>query len=1796
MQQGTLSGYLYVHQYGLDSNALPFTSSWSPSNPAIASLSPTSGTAGDSVSINGANFGYSQLGSTVTFNGVQANVSSWSNSSIVVQVPHSAATGNVLVTVGGVPSNGVSFTVLAPVIASLSPNAGAVGAAVTIAGTKFGQYQGSSFVYFNGSTANVTAWSDTSITVTVPNYATTGDVVVYRTAAIGFGTVLNSTSSNGVPFTVTSNPIINGLSSNSGLPGKVITISGSNFGWDQTVGTVTFNGTAAVPTSWSPTAITTTVPSGATSGNVVVTVNGVASNGVNFTVPSLTSISIAPNNPSVAVGSTQQFRATGSYSDGSTQSIGTANWTSSATSVASINGAGNATAVAQGQTVVQATVGGVVGSTTLTVTTTMGNFASTGNLTTARGGHTATLLINGKILIAGGEDGNSKSLSSAELYNPASGTFAATGSLNLARKGHTAGLLSNGMVLIAGGRDSRSVPTATAELYDPSTGTLFSTGNLNTPREYATATILNDGRVLIIGGQASFGILSSAELYDPAIGTFTATGSLNSARVYHTATLLNDGTVLVVGGQGATGTALATAELYDPSTGLFTATTANPNAARYLHTATLLNNGTVLISQGFDSSLNVLGSAELYDPANGTFTSTGSPNTPRNGASATLLGNGSVLLAGGYDSNLAGLLSAEAYDPATASFATIGNATTARRFHTATRLTNGNVLLAGGLDSSFTPLSTSELYQPATTAPAALVSIAVTPSNPSMSIGIAQRLIATGTFSNGSSQTLASVSWSSSDSAVATVTNDSTNSGSVYALATGSVTINACAGSTCGSATITVPSSQLTSIAITPANAVVVTGSSIAYFATGTYTNGGTQDLTAFVTWSSSSPSVATISAIGVATSVSTGTTTITASYGGTSASVNLSVTKPISSISISPQNPSITVGATQQFSATATYTDGTTGNVTNIVQWATQAAQVATASVGGSVTAVGQGNTVVSASSGGVTRSTNLTVTAPILTISSVSPTSGVAGTQVSVSGSGFGNTQGTGMVWLGTVPGTVVSWSDTQVIATVAMGSSSGVTRIQQNGASSNSMPFTVITPLITSLNPTSAPVGTQVTIDGSGFGGVQGNGQVWLGTTAGAVSSWSDTQIVATVAAGSTSGNAQVLQNGVFSNSVPFAVTGGAPRITGITPNSGPVGTVVAIRGTGFGSQQSNGIAWIGGTYATVLQWSDSFIVATVATNAVSGVVKAQQNGLWSNGKAFKVTGMNSGSGAMTLNPTSVSMVVGDTRALQALDAGGQQVMGLPWSSSDTSLLTLSTDDPPVLTAIAPGTVTITAGSASADVTVYTGPALALGTTIWSNPGDGSGVNNSGNIQAIQADGRVAWTASVPVNDTPMYLPDFQGGMAILDRNQESIYKLDGMTGQRYPAYAPQNHDIGAPALHTDGTVIASDASFDPAMGNITSAWVTGIDPTIGQPKFQSPTPVSTSDLSVNGQVCQLKYPNRGQTSTFAIPSDPIIAGDGFAYSTYVTSHGQTQVDDAVQPYPLGAYTAFAQLSKDMPDQSGSGGDASAVIGDIALMKAILGLPPINFSHPSGIWDDMAVAVQNGNLSQANSDRAFEAPQFVPLCNVNSSGTTELHIVKVGSDGSSSDTLVKQWQTSGNTVYGRVPNNLWSYTTTQSGFQVPVFRYFITNADQGVMLSWEALQLAYCAASTDMGCTSNVNASAEYHLTSVPGGDAIMPAAVPYQNYPIQPVLQLEDGTYVGMVWSGTTPIAEFDPNNPFTSNGILFQGTPSMVKFDASGNILGVASGYIPQMATSDGGVIGSSYSTTRHACVGAKHDF
>ena len=174
-------------------------------------------------------------------------------------------------------------------------------------------------------------------------------------------------------------------------------------------------------------------------------------------------------------------------------------------------------------------------------------------------GHTATLLPNGKVLLAGGfvnsvwDYSDSVSGNGAGLYDSATGVFSGTGNMTANRGDHTATLLANGKVLITGGADQDPTGTglASAELYDPSTGTFTQTGSMAVGRFLHTATLLQSGKVLIVGGALTSASdpVATAEVYDPATGTFTMTGAMATAREQHTATLLADGRVLIAAAQ-----------------------------------------------------------------------------------------------------------------------------------------------------------------------------------------------------------------------------------------------------------------------------------------------------------------------------------------------------------------------------------------------------------------------------------------------------------------------------------------------------------------------------------------------------------------------------------------------------------------------------------------------------------------------------------------------------------------------------------------------------------------------------------------------------------------------------------------------------------------------------------------------------------------------------------------------------------------------------------------------------------------------------------------------------------------------------------------------------------------------------------------------------------------------------------------------------------------------------------------------------------------------------------------------
>src|SRR5262245_16065263 len=347
-------------------------------------------------------------------------------------------------------------------------------------------------------------------------------------------------------------------------------------------------------------------------------------------------------------------------------------------------------------------------------------FTATGSMTVPRNGHTATLLPNGKVLIAGGENieyGRSETVwARAELYDPSTGTFSATGNMTSPRLMHTATLLPNGKVLIAGGTAGGSdnfKGLASAEIYDPASGTFMPASSMTTARAWHSATLLVDGRVLIAGGlEENFGSFkNSGELYDPSSDAFTSAGVMTTFRLAHTATLLVNGQVLLDGTHNDA-PFVDHSDLYDPRTNTFNPTGTlspdlNPIAA---DTATLLMNGNVLVIRTDDRG----SFAFRYDASNGTLAPVGFVgNRSRSQQTATLLPDGTILIAGGDFVGEALL-----YDPATRRFSSAGYMDIFRRGHTATLLPDGTVLITGGSETPPFSLTSALLYKPALLMPA----------------------------------------------------------------------------------------------------------------------------------------------------------------------------------------------------------------------------------------------------------------------------------------------------------------------------------------------------------------------------------------------------------------------------------------------------------------------------------------------------------------------------------------------------------------------------------------------------------------------------------------------------------------------------------------------------------------------------------------------------------------------------------------------------------------------------------------------------------------------------------------------------------------------------------------------------------------------------------------------------------------------------------------------------------------------------------------------------------------------
>lgn len=311
--------------------------------------------------------------------------------------------------------------------------------------------------------------------------------------------------------------------------------------------------------------------------------------------------------------------------------------------------------------------------------------------------------------------------------------------------------------------------------------------------------------------------------------------------------------------------------------------------------------------------------------------------------------------------------------------------------------------------------------------------------------------------------------------------------------------------------------------------------------------------------------------------------------------------------------------------------------------------------------------------SDGGVTHTATVSIEVLRYRLDTLSTNAATPGTAVTFSGTGFGDEQNGGYVSFAGTRAKVTSWSDTKVVAEVPSGASAGYCGIVVEGQATNGKWFAP-SPRLDSLSSGRGVPGTLITFNGAGFGAIQGSGFVSFSGVRAVVLTWSDTQVVAIVPEGATSGYAGVLQNGAMSNGkwfVPFT----APTVTAMSANHGAPGTAVTFTGSGFGATQGDGYASFAGAKGTIVSWSDTEVVAVVPEGAVAGYAGIYRNGAMSNGRWFvpsagpRVTALSSPSLAPGQTLTISGTGFGSTQGAGWVTFGGVPATVVSWS--DTSV---------------------------------------------------------------------------------------------------------------------------------------------------------------------------------------------------------------------------------------------------------------------------------------------------------------------------------------------------------------------------------------------------------------------------------------------------------------------------------------------------------------------------------------------
>lgn len=715
----------------------------------------------------------------------------------------------------------------------------------------------------------------------------------------------------------------------------------------------------------------------------------------------LSSLAVSPASGVVAKGDTRQLVATGTFSDGLEQELtGRVTWASSAPSIVAISNSpgtvGLLTANALGTAMASATLDGVTGSTSVMVTpAALRALALTpGNPQLPRGitqqlTATGTYSDNSSLDLTSSVSWSSSAEATVRVSNEAGsrgrvaaleqGVATVTATLGELTGNTLVSVLPPALTAINLTPTSTSIARGTQTQF-LATGTYSddSTQDLTSSVSWSSS---NTGVATVSNAPGSRGLASGLS---PGVTQVTATLSGLSGPAGLTVTSATLESIALAPANpmipiGAARQLTATGIFSDGSTQDLTAsaTWASADGSRASVSKGLVTGlavGTSLITATFlgtsgTTTATVTGATLQSIAVTPTSPSVAKGTTQQLAATATY-----------SDASTQDVTSAATWassNPAVASVSTTG--------------------LASGLATGSSTISASLNGRSGTTTvtvtSAVLQAIAVTPTTPSIAKGSTQQFLATGTFSDNTTQNVTTTAtWASSQPAVATVSNAAGSQGVATAVATGTATVSATLSGLTGGTVLTVSAATLSSLAVTPASPSIAKGTTKQFTAIATYSDSTTQDVTGTAAWTSSNVNVATVSAAGLATGVNPGSSTTTATLSGKSDSTTLTVTSAsLQSIAVTPANPSVPAGNQRPFTATGTYSDGSTQDITTTVTWASSNASLATISNAagskGVATGVAQGSVTITATLSNVTGSTGLTIGPPVLESIVVSP-----------------------------------------------------------------------------------------------------------------------------------------------------------------------------------------------------------------------------------------------------------------------------------------------------------------------------------------------------------------------------------------------------------------------------------------------------------------------------------------------------------------------------------------------------------------------------------------------------------------------------------------------------------------------------------------------------------------------------------------------------------------------------------------------------------------------------------------